>query len=278
MSPTPTPDLIAAVGDRLTPAERRLAEAVLAEPTLLAFGTVSDLAERVGTSRPSVVRFANKLGFDGYTQLQEHVRSGLSHRLSRPSDRIREDDVMLPARASLQGALASVFEAAEGDRLAALAAPIVGAANVWIISGETSRAGAHALHSGLTMVRPGVHLVEDHSMGRDLSHAAPGDVAVVFDFFRYRRRAVRAARTLATQGVDIVAITDGPLSPLASLTDHWCELRVPAIGPFDSSVPAVAMAELLVAHVADQLHDEATERLDHTEDLWAATETFLPAE
>jgi hypothetical protein len=35
------------------------------------------------------------------------------------------------------------------------------------------------------------------------------------------------------------------------------------------------MAELLVAEVADLLHDEATERLDRTEDLWAATETFL---
>ena len=275
MSPTPTPDLIAAVGDRLTPAERRIAEAVLAEPTLLAFGTVSDLAGRVGTSRPSIVRFANKLGFDGYTQLQEHVRRGLSQRLARPSDRIRKDDAMLPARALLQGALASVFEAAEGDRLAALAAPIVGAANVWIISGETSRAGAHALHSGLTMVRPGVHIVEDHSMGRDLAHAAAGDAAVVFDFFRYRRRAVRAARSLARLGVDIVAITDGPLSPLAAITDNWCEVQVPGIGPFDSSVPAVAMAELLVAQVADHLHDEATERLDHTEELWAATETFL---
>ena len=109
MSPTPTPDLIAAVGDRLTPAERRIAEAVLAEPTLLAFGTVSDLAGRVGTSRPSIVRFANKLGFDGYTQLQEHVRRGLSQRLARPSDRIRKDDAMLPARALLEGALASVF-------------------------------------------------------------------------------------------------------------------------------------------------------------------------
>ena len=64
-------------------------EEVLAEPTLLAFGTVSELADRVGTSRPTIVRFANKLGFDGYTQLQRHVRSDLSHRLARPSERIR---------------------------------------------------------------------------------------------------------------------------------------------------------------------------------------------
>ncbi|RZV42215.1 MAG: MurR/RpiR family transcriptional regulator [Acidimicrobiia bacterium] len=275
MAASSTTDLIAAVGDRLTPAERRIAEAVLAEPTLLAFGTVSDLAGRVGTSRPSVVRFATKLGFDGYTQLQDHVRSGLSQQLSRPSDRIRLDEATLPAQSALEDALASVFEAAEDGRLAALAKPIATAANVWVISGETSRAGAHALHSGLTMVRPGVHLIEDHSMGQDLAHAARGDVAVVFDFLRYRRRAVRATRRLADLGVNVVAITDGPLSPLAALTEHWCELRVPAIGPFDSSVPAVAMAELLVAQVADRLHDEATERLDHTEDLWEATETFL---
>ena len=93
---------------------------------------------------------------------------------------------------------------------------------------------------------------------------------------RYRRHAITAARTLAELGVQIVAITDGPLSPLASLTDHWCELKVPAIGPFDSSVPAVAMAELLVAHVATQLRDDARARIDRTEALWEATETFLP--
>jgi len=279
MVSTATPDLIAAVGDRLTPTERRIAEAVLAEPTLLAFGTVSDLADRVGTSRPSIVRFAHKLGFDGYSQLQEHVRRRLSQRISRPSERIRRDDpTMVPARAALEGALASVFEATRGDRLEALAGPIIAARTVWIISGETSRAGAHALRSGLTMIRPAVNLVEDHDMGRDLSGAGPGDTAVVFDFARYRRRAVRAARILAELGVAIVAITDGPLSPLAGLTDTWCELAVPAVGPFDSSVPAVAMAELLVAHVATRLHDGATQRIDRTEELWAATETFLADE
>ena len=83
---TSTPDLVAAVVGDLTPTERRIAEAVLDEPTLLAFGTVSDLAGRVGTSRPSIVRFANKLGFEGYTKLQQHVRRSLSHRLSRPSE------------------------------------------------------------------------------------------------------------------------------------------------------------------------------------------------
>ncbi|NNF06569.1 MAG: MurR/RpiR family transcriptional regulator, partial [Candidatus Eisenbacteria bacterium] len=84
-------DLIAAVGADLTPVERKIAAAIVAEPTLPAFGSVSDLAEHVGTSRPSIVRFAQKLGFDGYSELQEHVQRRIAQRPTRPSDRIREE-------------------------------------------------------------------------------------------------------------------------------------------------------------------------------------------
>ena len=273
--PASAPDLVAAVSGDLTPAERRIAEAVLAEPTLLAFGTVSDLATRVGTSRPTVVRFANKLGFAGYTQLQRHVRSDLSHRLARPSERIRHEEGKSPgAKAAINNAISSVFQAVDGPRLGELAAPILRAENVWILSGETSRAGAHALHSGLSMVRPNVRLLEETRFGSDACDAGKHDAAVVMDFFRYRRQVVDAACVLAQSGVAIVAITDSPLSPLVELTDTWCEIEVPAIGPFDSSVPAVAIAELLVSRVARDLQHEATARIDRIEALWEETGVF----
>jgi DNA-binding MurR/RpiR family transcriptional regulator len=274
-SPGSPPDLVAAVSGELTPSERRIAEAVLAEPTLLAFGTVSDLASRVGTSRPTIVRFANKLGFEGYSQLQRHVRNDLSHRLARPSERIRHEEGNAPgARAAIDNALASVFEAVDGARLGRLSAPILRAEKVWILSGETSQAGACKLHSGLSIVRPGVVLLNERTFGADACDAGPRDAAVVMDFFRYRRRVTEAACLLARSDCAIVAITDSPLSPLVELTENWCEIEVPAIGPFDSSVPAVAIAELLVARVARDLHEEATARIDRIEALWEATEVF----
>jgi len=274
--PASTPELVAAVSGDLTPKERLIAEAVLAEPTLLAFGTVSDLADRVGTSRPTVVRFANKLGFDGYTRLQRHARNELSHQLSRPSERIRHNDEKArPARAALNSAIASVFSAIEGKRLATLSEPIVRADNIWILSGETSRAGAHAFHSGLSMVRPGVRLLEEHSLSADLGNAGQGDAAVVFDFYRYRRQVIKAAGILADSGVKIIAITDNPLSPLVELAHNWCEIEVPAIGPFDSSVPVVMIAEMLVSQVAKDLQEEATARIDRIEALWETSEVFL---
>ena len=84
-----------------------------------------------------------------------------------------------------------------------------------------------------------------------------------------------AARFLADSGANVVAITDSPLSPLVEMADLWCEVEVPAIGPFDSSVPVVAIAESLVSQVARDLQNEATARIDRIEALWEATEVFL---
>jgi DNA-binding MurR/RpiR family transcriptional regulator len=275
MSPAPISDLIAEFGSDLTPTERRIAEAVIADPTLIAFGTVSDLANRVGTSRPSVVRFAGKLGFDGYTEMQEQARHGLSQRLFRPTERIRSEYTASATRLTMERALASVFETVDAERLAAMASPIAEADRVWIVTGETSRAAATVLASGLTMIRPEVRLVSDHGMGQELSSAAEDDAGVVFDFYRYRRTSLVGAEILRRAGATLVAVTDGPLSPLAGLSDIWCEIDVPAIGAFDSSVPAVAVAELLVAEVTDMLHDEAASHLVKVEESWAVAGTFL---
>ena len=124
-------------------------------------------------------------------------------------------------------------------------------------------------------MRPNVRLVEEHSSGRDLANANPGDAAVIVDFARYRRHSLVAAESLAAAGVRVVAITDGPLSPLVPFAEAWFELRVPAVGPFDSSVPAVALAELLVGHLAGRLRDDARARIDRTEALWRASGVFV---
>jgi len=127
----------------------------------------------------------------------------------------------------------------------------------------------------LSMVRPGVHSLEEHSFGPELSDAAPGDTAIVIDFRRSSTQVMLAARVLCEAGVTVVAITDSPLSPLVELADTWSQIKVPAVGPFDSSVPIVAMCELIVARVARELQDVATDRIDRIEALWDQTEIFV---
>tara|TARA_E500000318_G_scaffold14854_5_gene14912 strand:- start:61504 stop:62361 length:858 start_codon:yes stop_codon:yes gene_type:complete len=272
----PIQEFIVKVNDKLTPTERRIAEIVLADPTLLAFGTVSDLAERAETSKPSIVRFANKLGFDGYSELQRTIRDGLSNQLNNPSHRIRHRESSLaPVRAGVFNALDTLFEFADTNRFRRISQSIAKAGQVWILTGETSKAGALVLQSGLSMLRSGVHLVGEHSTGRDLSSANKSDIVVVYDFARYRHNSITSARTMSELGVPLIAVTDGPLSPLASLTKNWVELRIPAVGPFDSSVSSVLMSELIVAQIAHELGSEAEQHIDQLETIWRATGTYL---
>lgn len=272
----PIQEFIAKVNDKLTPTERRIAEIVLADPTQLAFGTVSDLAERAETSKPSIVRFANKLGFDGYSELQRTIRDGLSNQLNNPSHRIRHRESSLaPVRAGVFNALDTLFEFADTNRFRQIAQSIANAGQVWILTGETSKAGALVLQSGLSMLRSGVHLVGEHSTGRDLSSASKSDIVVVYDFARYRHNSITSARTMSELGVPLIAVTDGPLSPLASLTKNWVELRIPAVGPFDSSVSSVLMSELIVAQIAHELGSKAEHHIDQLETIWRATGTYL---
>ncbi|GAA3085409.1 hypothetical protein GCM10020000_84860 [Streptomyces olivoverticillatus] len=59
---------------RLSPAQRRIAQYITDHPTEAAFLSITDLAERVGVSQPSVTRFATSLGFTGYPALREALQ------------------------------------------------------------------------------------------------------------------------------------------------------------------------------------------------------------
>src|SRR5262245_39461231 len=85
----PIPDKARIAEAHLSPAERKVAEVVGRDPEAIAFGTVAEVAARAGTSGPTVVRFAERLGYDGFVGLQAAVRATLSERLRPAVERIR---------------------------------------------------------------------------------------------------------------------------------------------------------------------------------------------
>ena len=276
----PLDRLVAGIATELTATERRLAEVVLADPTCVAFDTVAELARRAGTSGPSVMRFATRLGFDGYSALQRSVRDDLAARLTRPTDRIRSDepaDSDDAARRNAHASIDDVYDRATRDAISEMAEVVASATgHLWIVASEASSPVAHLLTSNLRLVRSGVVQVTGSAaaVAGTIVDAGPDDAVIAVDVERYERSVSDTARLLVERGAVMVAITDGPLAPLATAAAHWCGVRVPSIGPFDSAVPIVAMAELLIAEVAARRRDTATDRLDRAEDAWTALDAF----
>jgi DNA-binding MurR/RpiR family transcriptional regulator len=283
----PLAELIAAASDDLTPSERRLAAIITDDPTAVAFATVADIARRVDISGPTVVRFATKLGFDGYSALQSHARQSLAAQLRRPTDRLRQgtvspggasSDTWDDSRAAAIGSVEAVFRSVTSDQITSLATPIATSpGRVWIVSSDTASPAAHVLDNELSLLRPGVHHLTGSgaALTADLIDSAAGDIVIAIDTPRYEHRIVDTVRWLADLGAVVVAITDGPLSPLASLADTWCQVDVHAVGPFDSALPTLTVVELVVAEVARQLRGAATGRLDRAETLWALHGVFI---
>lgn len=262
--------------DHLTVAERRVAEVVLATPSSIGFGTVADLASAAGVGAATVVRFATKLGFDGFTELQERVRDELVHQLRPASERIREQSgrgvveahaavEMSNVQGTLDGAAASTV-AAVVDHLADLASPVA------MLSGEASTGVARQFVTDLASLRPDVLTIEgnDVAVRRTLALLPPGSTVVALDVRRYDRWLVDAVQLAAEQGCWVVALTDGMLSPLAGSAAHTFVLSAGAVGPFDSHVGTLALLNLFVTEVAARLGDTAPGRLDRVEAAWRA--------
>ncbi|MGK2950097.1 MAG: MurR/RpiR family transcriptional regulator [Acidimicrobiales bacterium] len=271
------PDLasrIAAHADHLPPAERRVAELVLADPGAAAFSTVAQLGRRAGTSGATVVRLAARLGYDGWLGLQAEVRSRIDHQLRPAAERIRETapgDVLAATATreadNVHRSLDAV-DRASFDRAVALLADR--RRTLRVLAGSAQAGVGAVLADDLALVRPGTVRLEGSpvTIAAALAHTEPGDVLLAIDLRRYERWVVDAARTTADRGGAVVAVTDSVLSPLARPATETFVVAAEGAGPFDSHVGTLALANALVTAVAAKLRRSATERIDRVEAAW----------
>lgn len=264
------------VRDRLTAGERRVAEAVLADPPRVAFGTVAELAKRSGSSGPTVLRFASKLGFDGFAGLQESVQQELSQQLRPAVERIRAQTATSPlgrAAAVEANNVTATLEAVDPATFERAARHLADPRHrVLVLAGDASLGVATAIAGELDLVRKGVQLLGGSpvAVGRDLARIAPGDVVLAIELRRYERWVLAAAADAVERGASLVAVTDSLLSPLAERASEAFVAAAAGTGPFDSHVGILALGNALVADVALRLRATATARLDAVEEAWAA--------
>lgn len=268
---------IVAHAERLTSTERKIAEVLAGEPQTIAFGTVAQVARRAGTSGPSVVRLAVKLGYEGFVDLQADVQSELARQLGPARDRIRQrppSDLLERVEAAEQDNVVSTLHAINPRILDMSVARLADRRRrVWVLAGEVMSPIASVLASQLGQLRDGVTQVagSEVAVSRALAGLEGQDTLVAVDIRRYERSLVSVVRWAAERGAAVIALTDSPLSPLASAAEHTFFVSARGIGPFDSLTGGVALANALVTAVAARLRQSAPARLDAIEAAWSAT-------
>ncbi|MGA5265654.1 MurR/RpiR family transcriptional regulator [Streptomyces lydicamycinicus] len=260
----------------LSPAELKIARALMAHYPAAGLESTSGLAGRAGVSPPTVVRFVARLGFEGYRQFQQSLRDEVQARRASPltlrpvvSESSLTSELIEAAEEVGRGAVSHTFAALpeqEFDRAVELICDP--AKRIVSFGGRFSRLLAEYLDLHLRLLRPGtqVHIPAPGQDGGFRVDLGRREVCVVFDFRRYQRDTVELARFAHERGARVVLFTDPWLSPVAEFADVVLPVRVEAPSPFDSIVAPVAVVETLVAAVHVRLGTAAEERMRAAEE------------
>jgi DNA-binding MurR/RpiR family transcriptional regulator len=265
--------------DSLSPAERRLARALLASYPIAGLESVARFAERAGVSPPTVTRFITKLGFRGYPEFQESLRHEVQARLSSPLARYRDE----PQRTGTDSMLGDALEVSAHNLKATLgllshrdvneAVTVLADVRrrVMVLGGRVSATLARYLAGQLHLLRPGIGLVDSErsAPAQQLIDMRKTDVLVVFDYRRYQPDTIESARVAASRGCNVVLFTDQWLSPASAFARQVLVTSVETVGPFDSLVGAMAVVEAIVAEVLRRLGPRAEARMQNLERLRA---------
>jgi DNA-binding MurR/RpiR family transcriptional regulator len=289
MSGGPLHSHLIAMFDQMPTQLQAAARWALDNPQEVALLTVREQAKRAGVVPATMTRLAQRLGFAGY----DAVRSLYAESLRRRSAAFSGKAEALLARRKLKGEAALAYDLVDAlvHQTANLSAPaalaqltaattvIARARRVYALGQRSSYPIAFHFAYVFGLAGGDVRLLDGAgATGSDgLRGAGKGDALVAVSVKPYTRAAVATALYAARRGVDIVAITDSAVSPLARAAR--AAIIVPTDSPsfFHTMTPAFAAAEALAALLAAAAGAGALAAVRAMEQQFGALSTHLLA-
>ena len=228
-----SPDVLLRVREmlpQLSASERRVAEAVLADPRVVRESTITELAGMSASAASTVARFCQRLGFDGYRQFRAAVIAALGYDDARLGEfDLGEGEIdagdapeEIAAKIAFQEvrAIQATMAALDLDATARAAAALGGARRIVLYGAGSSSLTAQDLCQKLARIgRPAVAETDVHLA---LSRAALLDADSVLVGVSSRgetRETLDVLRAARRAGATTVSITNATSSSLDDVSD-----------------------------------------------------------
>ena len=256
----------------MTPGERKIARALMADYPSAGLRTMSELARQAGVSAPTVVRFVVQIGYPGYREFQEAIRAELSARNASPltlETAITSNDSLcqlawITLGHGLHQTMSNMLEADLNQAVDLLSNQ---RHQVVSFGGRFTRLGAEYLDMHLRLIRPGTRVLSWNQQPESGFVADVGSrtVCVVFDVRRYQEDVIALAELAADRGAKVILITDPWMSPISAVADIVLSATVESISSFDSMNAIIAVVDVLVAGLYARLEPTARKRMQSIE-------------
>ncbi|WP_417449809.1 MurR/RpiR family transcriptional regulator [Kordiimonas sp.] len=249
--------------DGLSKQLKKIARFILDNPVDTALDTAADIANRLEVQPSSLIRFAQALDFEGFSEIQKIFRNNLLQQLpgysANYSDRIQK----LKEGASEGGdgvhPILNVFLEANRDALAGLQSEvsvarldeaidmIKAASNVYILGQRRSFPVASYLYYMMRNMEMRAFLLD--GVGGNLTEQArlisEGDVLVVATFPNYADEVIGVAKQARDSGAKVIAMTDKLVSPIVKLSDSYFLTDKVTVSGFRTVTGTMCLAQAL---------------------------------
>lgn len=227
----------------LNRAERRVADSVLGDIDATTRMTIKDLATNASVSEPTIVRFARRMGCDGFSDFK--IRLSQDHAIARMF--VLNEEESLPKDATTvtthvyeaaAQALAQSFAQRDTDAMDRAAIAIDGARRLWCfgVGGSSAMIAAEA-ENRFFRYDIAVSAISDPYRQRMVAALAELDhTFLIFSVTGKPRSLLEAANTARELGATVVGVTR-PSAPLAAecsivvpleILDHEKHLQIPS--------------------------------------------------
>jgi DNA-binding MurR/RpiR family transcriptional regulator len=261
---------ISAAHGELSRKHKQLARFILDNKYFISFASASQAAEKTNTSAATVVRFAQSLGYEGFSEMQAAIRAELPSYMSavkRIQERLESptEPDNLPQKVFYTD-IANIERTANNlmaaDLDGALQA-IVNAGRIWVIGSGISATSALYLAHSLRIIGfdARFNMNEGLSLAVDAAQFSPDTLVIALDMWRYVRSTTEAVAIARKNGARTIAITDSVVSPLAQMADFAFEVAADGAAHSLSPTAALSLINVIIASLAYRVPQQTMESL-----------------
>jgi DNA-binding MurR/RpiR family transcriptional regulator len=237
----------------------------LDHPDDIAFGTVASIADQARVQPSSLVRFAQAMGYQGFSELQDVFRARLRERVLNYEERIAQlrEHAHAASKAHIlfegfsdaaQKSLKDLKERIDPAVLDRAVAKLAQARIIYLVG--LRRSFPIACYMAYAFGKLGVRHVLIDSIGgmapEEMSFAGTEDAVLAASFTPYASETLNLVARAAQRNVPVIAITDSAFSPLARDAEIWFEVAEANFEGFRSLSASMALAMTLTVAVAEK--------------------------
>jgi DNA-binding MurR/RpiR family transcriptional regulator len=266
----------------LSPELRRAAHWIASHPPEVGLLSMREQARRASVSPATMVRLARALGFSDFAALRRPFQQGLmqGHASLVGGVQSLQSTEGRPRLAALQAAQAANIESVAAlnvpAKMAAAARCLLESRRVAALGLRASYGIAWQFHYAYHLIRGNGVLLDDtgDTLFDRIELLGAEDAVVAISLAPYTRRTIEAAQAARERRAAVIALTDGMASPLVRIARHTLVFRAESASYFHSMTGALALAEMLLAHVAALGGKSVVRRLASVERRLAARRAY----